>query len=120
MRHLGGAQLLAAGIFICVVAGCKAKPEGKHYTIQAEVIAVELPQRLIIVKHGDIPGFMPAMTMSYSLAVPKEAKSLAPGDKISVDLVVTDGIARVEKIVLVDKAKPGPTPAPSPESPTFR
>lgn len=106
MLRTRGSRLLAAGISLCVLAGCKAKPEGKHYAIQAKVIAVELPQKLIIIKHGDIPGFMPAMAMSYSLAVPKEAESLAPGDKISVDLVVTAGIARVEKIVLLEKAKP--------------
>jgi Cu/Ag efflux protein CusF len=67
----------------------------------------------IVVEHGDIPGLMPAMTMGYTLAVPKEAQSLALGDKISADLVVTDGLARLEKIVLLEKAKPVPMPAPA-------
>ena len=111
MRRVKTSLLLAAGISFYILAGCKAKPQGKHYSIQAEVIAVELPQKLIIMRHGDIPGFMPAMAMSYSLAVPEEAKSLAPGDKISADLVVSNGIARVEKIVLVEKAKLNPAPA---------
>jgi len=38
--------MLAAGIFlISVLAGCEAKPEEKHYPIQAVVIAVELPKK---------------------------------------------------------------------------
>jgi Cu/Ag efflux protein CusF len=54
---------------------------------------------------------MPAMTMGYTLAVPKEAQGLSLGDKISADLVVSDGLGRLEKIVLLEKAKPLPMPA---------
>jgi len=113
MRHLQTFVILAAGILISALAGCESKPEQRHYPIQAEVIAVELPKKLIIVKHGDIPGLMPAMTMSYTIAIPKEAESLGPGDKISADLVVSSSKARLEKIVLLEKAKPNPTPATS-------
>ncbi|PYU57341.1 MAG: hypothetical protein DMG55_20275 [Acidobacteria bacterium] len=113
MRHLQTFMILAAGILISVLAGCETKPEQRHYSIQAEVVAVELPKKLIIVKHGDIPALMPAMTMSYTIAIPKEAESLGPGDKISADLVVSSSNARLEKIVLLEKAKPNPTPAPS-------
>jgi hypothetical protein len=56
---------------------------------------------------------MPAMTMSYVIAIPKEAESLGPGDKISADLVVSNSKARLEKIVLLEKAKPNPSPASS-------
>jgi len=108
--------MLAAGILISILAGCGAKPEEKHYPIQAEVIAVELPKKLITVKHVNIPGLMPAMTMSYVIAVPKDAESLGPGDKISADLVVSNSKGRLEKIVLLEKAKPNPTPASSARS----
>jgi Cu/Ag efflux protein CusF len=116
MRRLKTSVTLAAGILISVLAGCEAKPEEKHYPIHAEVIAVELPKKLITVKHGDIPELMPAMTMSYVIAIPKEAESLAPGDKITADLVVSNYKARIEKIVLLEKAKPNSTPAPSAQS----
>ena len=109
-------SVMLAGILISVLAGCEGKPEEKHYPIQAEVIAVELPKKLIIVKHSDIPGLMPAMTMSYVIAVPKDAESLGPGDKISADLVVSNSKGRLEKIVLLEKAKPNPTPASSAQS----
>jgi protein SCO1/2 len=116
MRCRKTSVMLAAAILIFVLAGCEGKPEEKHYPIQAEVIAVELPKKLIIVKHGDIPGLMPAMTMSYVIAIPKEAESLAPGDRISADLVVSNNKARLEKIVLLEKAKPNLTPASSARS----
>ncbi len=95
-------------------SGCRA-PEQKRYPIsQAEVIGVDLPHKLIIIRHGDIPGFMPAMAMSYSLASPKQAESLGPGDKISADLVVSENVGHLEKILLLEKAKLSPVPAPPP------
>jgi Cu/Ag efflux protein CusF len=102
---------LAANLVVMWFAGCTAQPEEKHYPIEAEVIGVDLPRKLLIVKHGDIPGFMPAMTMSYAIAVPKEAASLNPGDKITADLVVSASKGRLEKIVLLEKAKPNPAPS---------
>lgn len=107
------ALILAANLLVMSFAGCAAQPEERRYPIQAEVIAVDLPRKLLIVKHGDIPGFMPAMTMSYVIAVPKEAASLAPGDKITADLVVPAGKGRLEKIVLLEKAKPDQATTPA-------
>ena len=53
---------------------------------------------------------MPAMTMSYTIAIPE---SLVPGDKISADMVVSSSKARLEKIALLEKAKPNRAPATS-------
>lgn len=93
------ASLATAGI----VAGCQSAPE-KHYPIQAEVISVDAPKGLIIVKHGEIPGLMPAMTMQYAAADSKQIEDLQPGDKITADLVVSESKGRLEKITLVGKA----------------
>jgi Cu/Ag efflux protein CusF len=93
--------------------GCRG-PEEKHYPISlAEVVGVDVPHKLIIIKHGEIPGLMPAMTMSYTLVHPDQAKSLAPGDKISADLVVSENVGHLDKILLREKAKQvSPAPAP--------
>jgi len=57
-------------------------------------------KKLITVKHGDIPGLMPAMTMTYQIAEPRQIQTLQPGDKITADLVVSENKGRLEKIVL--------------------
>ncbi len=116
-RSLLFLSFLVLLLFILFQSGCGAKEE-KHYPIQAEVISVDLPKKLIIVKHGEIPGLMPAMTMSYLIAVPKEAENLGPGDKITADLVVSENKAHLEKIVFVEKAKPNsPPPSAPPTAP---
>ncbi|MGB7729644.1 MAG: SCO family protein [Candidatus Acidiferrum sp.] len=89
-------------------AGCSSVPE-KRYPLQAEVISVEAPRGLIVVKHGEIPGLMPAMTMQYSVADPKQIENLQPGDKITAELVVSESKGRMEKIVLVSKGDGKPS-----------
>jgi protein SCO1/2 len=97
-------RLLTIGVLICAgfAAGCQSAPE-KRYPIQAEVISTDAARKLITVKHGDIPGLMPAMTMTYQVAEPKQIETLQPGDKIAADLVVSESKGRLEKIVPVGK-----------------
>jgi protein SCO1 len=107
-------QILAIFLLICAgfAAGCQSAPE-KHYPLQGEVIFADPAKKLITIKHGDIPGLMPAMTMTYQVAEPKQIEALQPGDKISADLVVSESKGRLEKIVLVrkgdGKTSPGTT-----------
>jgi protein SCO1/2 len=100
-------SIIALAVIALSVA-CQPPPPAKHYPVQAEVIAVDAPKKLITVKHGDIPGLMPAMTMQYVVAEPKQIATLQPGDKITADLVVSEGRGQLEQIVLVSKADAKP------------
>jgi Cu/Ag efflux protein CusF len=64
---------LILAVLICLgfATGCQSAPE-KHYPIQGEVISSDAAKKLLTVKHGDIPGLMPAMTMTYQVAEPKQ------------------------------------------------
>ena len=95
-------SLSLLGIASFIAASCQQQP-AKHYPVQAEVIAVDAPKNLITVKHGDIPGLMPAMTMQYMVADPKQIENLQTGDKIAADLVISDSKGQLEKIALVGK-----------------
>ena len=97
-----GLLLMAAMICAGLAVGCQSAPE-KHYPIEGEVISADPAKKLITVKHGDVPGLMPAMTMTYQVAEPKQIESLQPGDKVSADLVVSENKGRLEKIALVSK-----------------
>lgn len=89
-------------------AGCHSAPV-KHYSVQGEVISVDAPRKLITLKHGDIPGLMPAMTMQYAVADARQIASLQPGDRITADLVVSEDIGHLEKITLVSKGTGKPS-----------
>jgi Cu/Ag efflux protein CusF len=91
-------------------AGCH-KDEAKHYPVSGEVISVDVPHQMMMLKHGDIPGLMPAMTMDYKVGDVKQIEGLKAGDMISADLVVGANIGHLEKIVVTTKAAP-PAAAP--------
>jgi protein SCO1 len=93
-----------------IFAGCH-KDEAKHYPVSGEVISVDVPHKMIMLKHGDIPGLMPAMTMDYKVADVKQIEGLKPGDTIRADLVVGENIGHLEKIVVIMKAATPPAPA---------
>ncbi|MGB2629591.1 MAG: SCO family protein [Candidatus Acidiferrum sp.] len=107
-------RLLSFVVLICGFfgVGCQSAQE-KRYPIQAEVISSNPERQMITVKHGDIPGLMPAMTMSYMVADIKQIQGLGPGDRISADLVVSDSKGRLENIVLVSKGEGKPSPGTS-------
>ena len=89
-------------LWLGVLAGCQTAPE-RHYPIEADVISTDVEHKLITVKHGDIPGLMPAMTMTYQVAEPRQIKKLQPGDKITADLVGSENTGYLERIELVAK-----------------
>jgi len=99
--------VLLATLLFALTAGCSLAPK-KHYPLPAEVIST-LPQRgLLIVKHDEIPGLMPAMTMQYEVVDPKQIDDLKPGDRITAALVVSDAKGRLEKISLVSRGQGKP------------
>jgi len=113
MRQARAALLATMGalLFLCA---CSAPP-AKHYAVQGEIVSVDAPAKMLLLNGEEIPGLMPAMTMSYAVADAREIEKLEAGDKISADLVVAEGKSRLEKIVLVKKAaKNPPAAAPAP------
>ena len=76
-----------------VLAGCSrhAEPEAKmdlkkHYPLTGEVVSVDVPRNVLVVRHDDIPGFMPAMTMEFNVS-PADAAAAKPGQRIRAQLV---------------------------------
>jgi protein SCO1/2 len=53
--------------------------------------SVSVDRDELSVNHGDIPGFMPAMTMAYHVKDPALLTRLRPGDLVTATLVVPNG-----------------------------
>ncbi len=70
-------------------AACSRRPTQR--TLHAAgpgPVARSAAQELVAVKHEEIKGFMPAMTMPYEVRDAKALDGLAPGDLINATLVV--------------------------------
>jgi len=116
-----GILLLAAGALLpAALAGCgsqkpaQSEQQGqgpKRYPLQGRVVSVNPAGQQVVVDHGDIPGFMSAMTMGYSVKNPNLITPLSPEDQIKADVVVNGDDVYLENIVVVKKAAQPKAPA---------
>jgi len=91
-----GRRLAALGIAL-LVGGCRAAP-AHQYPITGQIIAVDQKRQQLTIKHEDIPGLMPAMTMSYDVASPSMLSGRAPGELVTGTLEVRDAVGRITSI----------------------
>jgi protein SCO1/2 len=92
-----------------LIAGCS---RAKEYPLVGQVLAVDPGQQVITVKHQDVVGFMPGMTMPFKVKSAQELEGRKPGDLISATLVVEDSVG-----FLADIKKTGESPLPAGEPP---
>lgn len=74
-------------------------PKAEIYVGEGEVRKINLEGRFLVVKHGEITGFMGPMTMSYSVDPADLLKGLKPGDKIKFKIDANKrAIVEIERI----------------------
>lgn len=105
------AARLAVAAFASLAAGCgrapapadsapaAAKaPEAERYAITGEVVRAEPERKVLVVKHDEIKGYMPAMTMEF-LVSDGDLALARPGQRIRADMIPSkDGDFRLERI----------------------
>jgi hypothetical protein len=95
-------------LFIAVFSGsCEKAPTNgpgmqsvKRYQLTGRVVSVNKATKSLDVDGDDIPGFMTAMEMPYSVRDAKLLEQVNPGDKIKADLVVASDGAYLENITV--------------------
>ncbi|HEX8651470.1 MAG TPA: SCO family protein [Pyrinomonadaceae bacterium] len=68
--------------------------------MHGKVVSVDKAQRQITVAHEDVEGYMPAMTMPFSLKDEWAFDVLSPGDEIGASLIVDGSSQRLEEIAI--------------------
>lgn len=75
-----------------------AAAKDKRHPLTGEILRVDPERKVLIVRHDEIPGYMPAMTMEFLVSAGDFALA-KPGQKIRAELVPSeDGDFRLEKI----------------------
>jgi protein SCO1/2 len=113
--------VVAAGCF--GLSGCHGKTgapaaakASQAYPVRGVVMATDPANNEVLLKHDDIPGLMPAMTMPYHLEDPSVLSELHPGDLITATLLADHDDAgpinlRLKNIDVIAQAKPDYKPA---------
>jgi protein SCO1 len=106
-------SILASSLLICgFLAGCGSSV--KHYMLAGRVISKVPETHTLVVDHQEVPGFMPAMTMPYSVAAEEDISKIEPGDYIRARIVVKpDQSYSLDKILVTDSSHRGPVVQPA-------
>lgn len=93
--------------------------EEKYYPVAGLVVSVDREKGKVVISQGEIPGFMSAMTMEYSVNPSWYLSGVQPGDSIDFVLAVIQDTMFVSEISTSKSLgkTPSPQESPSPSSP---
>jgi protein SCO1/2 len=115
---------LSASVMLCallVLVACNRSAQtadnnlDRHYDARGIIRGFAPDRRAIDVEHEDIRGFMPSMTMPFSVRDSKQIAGMRIGDAISFRLTVTNNDSWIDQIkrINVDEVRlPAPTATP--------
>ena len=100
--------LLTCVCLVISVAACgpRRSANEKRYPLKGTVVAVDKSERTATIKHEDVPGYMPAMTMPFKIKNDADLEMLKPGDQVTAQLVVDDLASWVEITTIVEGGAP--------------
>lgn len=105
MGKQGFFSLTAALLLAAFAAACGGNSaDRREFKLQGQVLALTADHMEANIKHEDIVGFMPAMTMPYKVRDAKEFASVGPGDLINATLVVVSNDAYLKDVKKVGTA----------------
>ena len=102
-------RLLALVAALVCSASCSS---AKHYEMRGQILGINRDKLEILVKHEDIVGLMPAMTMPWRVRSVAMLDNLGAGDLITSTIEVRDNQSVVTNITKLGTAKPD-VPAPA-------
>ena len=85
--------------------GAPARVPTRRFKLTGTVQSVDAAGERLSIQHGDIPGLMGAMTMSYDVAKREELQKLAAGDEIQSDVIVDEAGTHLENIKITRRPR---------------
>jgi len=113
--RLGRLPLCAVAIAVSLLASaCRRSPEPRQYELNGQVLAVRPERREVVIKHQDIKGFMPGMTMPFTVRDVELLSGREPGDLVTATLVVGETEAYLSRLTATGRAPLPGVPPPEP------
>jgi protein SCO1/2 len=95
-----GLPLLLA---LCAAACSTPEPAVKSYTLTGQILAVHPERRSLTIKHQDIPGYMPGMTMTFTARDASMVAGREPGEMVKATLEVAETSSRLTTLEVTGK-----------------
>ena len=86
------------------LAGCSRTPDARspaqRYDLRGKIVSFNKAQQQVVIQHEEVPGFMEAMTMPFTLREDSAFDVMRAGDGIQATLVVDDERTHLENPVI--------------------
>src|SRR5215217_2716179 len=92
---------------LCFGVACRRGNE-KRYDLKGKVMAVEPEKHLVTISHEDIKGYMPAMTMPFTVRSESDLQVIAPDDEITATLVIDGKRSWLEDLIITRQSATAP------------
>jgi protein SCO1/2 len=103
---------------LCLIAltGCSRTPDAsaRSYELQGQILAVRPERNEVVIKHEDIKGFMPGMTMPFTVKDPALLSGRERGDLVTATLVVGETQAYLTTLTRTGHQEISDSPPPPP------
>jgi protein SCO1 len=93
--------LLSLGLVFTTSCGAGISPNAKRFELHGRVVSVQPGDNQVTVAHDEIPGYMDAMTMPFSVRNTSLLSEMKPGDEITAALVVDGSSSWLDEISVV-------------------
>lgn len=106
------AVIVAAAI--ALAASCSSSPPAREYEVIGQIIRINPDTQEVTLRHRDIVGFMPGMTMPFKVRDEDLLDGRTPGDLVTATLVVEETDAYLSALIKTGHAEiQDPPPAPA-------
>src|SRR5215471_8178730 len=68
------------------------------FQVKGVVLEVSPREKSVRIRHEEVPGYMPAMTMPFDVKNTNELAGLVPGDAVSFRMIVTETEGWIDQI----------------------
>jgi protein SCO1/2 len=82
----------------------QSQAASERHPLEGRVVKIDRETGLVAIRHYEIAGYMPAMTMSFPLKDDPILAELQPGDQVRGTLVVEAGSSRLIDLVITELA----------------
>ena len=99
-RNRPAAFILSTGFLFVIIAvsSCRQPEPARAFPLRGQVLSIQADKQQLTVKHEDIEGLMPGMTMTFPVASAELLKGREPGELIYATLELAGTEARLIKI----------------------
>ena len=100
-------------LVLLAAIACREAPPIREFTVVGQIVAIDRSTNYATLRHEDITGFMPGMTMPFAVKDPALLEGRVPGDLVTATLQVQNTDAWISRLAKTGSA-PLPTPAQQP------